>query len=213
MIITLNYAGKLVKHEIPNAYEVLPTGTFQRIMKEWNWQDPPEQRNYFKLFCILTGIDFKSFKQTEENEATIWKSIRWYVDTKFEIDGAIPKVLQINDKIIELPESPELLTIGQNIYLRQAIEKCKYLAEGISIALAIYLQPIYDEGKFSEKRAHELEKDIAKIPITIAGPAGFFLLQNALNYGTNSERTWRQTLTSHVKSLKKTWRQWRKSLV
>lgn len=208
MILTINDK----KHETVNCYEGLATHRFQRLHKEWGFDKPVAERDPFQLFCILNDLPFKKVEPTEENEAAVWSAIKWYFDTQFDLTTEeVPKVIQIDDKMIDLPENPALLSSGQNIALRQAIDGTTYLNENIAIALAIYLQPIYDNtnrepGKkkvrFEMKRARELEKKIEQLPITVTGPAGFFLLVNALPSGKNSARTWPQILFNLRRKLK-----------
>jgi hypothetical protein len=208
-MITLTLNDKKIKS--PACYEELGTGRFERVFKEWDMSNTDiTKRDYFHLFNILSDTKFTSFSPTPENEVTIWNCIKWYIEQPYEFPVEIPKVLQIGDKVIDLPESIGELGIGQNIYLRQAIHKSKYIQENISLAVATYLQPIYDNAKFDSKRVKELQEVIKEMPIHLTYPVGFFLLTRAIESGWKPLRTWQQIRNNLKQSLKKTWREWRR---
>lgn len=200
-MVTITLNGK--KHACPSCYEELKTRHYQRMISEWDMEKPIVDRDFFKLFCILTDTQFTSLHSTAENEVTIWNAIRWTIEQHFEFRDDMPKVLQIGDKILDLPRNVGSLSIGQNIHLRQILDKSKYLEENLSIATAIYLQPYYDNTKFDFDRAVELEKIIAEMPAYLIKPVGFFILTNALTPGKTRGINWLRTLISHIKMRRK----------
>lgn len=205
MAIKLN--GK--DYDCPVCYEELKTRHYQRMMSpEWEPDKPIVERDYFKLFCILTDSDFKSFHATSENEVTIWNAIKWVIETPFNPPNEIPKYLKLGDKIVTVPLNMKALSIGQNIHLRQVLDKSTYLEEGISMATAIYLQPEYDQQKFNYDKALELEKIIREMPIYLIRPIGFFLLMSAVKSGTNPMnflKKIRHNLTGKLKRMSLIW--------
>lgn len=179
------------RYEHAHCWGVLKTKHYCRIYSEW--QDPKielEDRDYFKLFSILTDTDFKAFNSTAHNEVTIWNCVRWVVEQPTEYEIAIPRVLKINGKFVDIPERPELLSIGQNVQLSSRIAKMKDLNEGISVATAIFLQPLYDEEKFDIKKALKLKEVIDEMPAAVIWPIGFFLLSRAMKNGPHGSRSW-----------------------
>lgn len=184
-MITLSINGTKVK--CPGCYEELTTGTFQNVFLKWDMDEPDfAKRDYFKLFSIINNIDAE-IKRTPENEAVIWDAVRWFLYQPFKFSAQLPKVLKIGDKIVTVPRSCGPLSSGQNINLKQVIDKSHFMEEGISKAVAICLQPIYDESKYDYDRAMELEKSILEMPIYLTHPVGFFLLQTVRKDG------WRPT--------------------
>mgnify|MGYP001112293355 CR=1 FL=1 len=154
---TLRVNGKKIC--CPACYEELKTGTFQRVFREWDPEEPDiSKRDGFKLFSILSDSDFAGMERTLENEAAIWQATGWFITQPFRFSAELPKVLQIGEKRITVPKKVSLLTFGQNINLRQAITESKYMEENISMAVAICLQPLYDESKYDFDSEKELEK-------------------------------------------------------
>lgn len=171
-MITWKVNGK--KIECPSCYEELTTGGYQRALF-WD-DDKPDvaDRDFFKLFSILTETDYAGITQTPENEVSIWNAVGWYVTQPFRFSTELPKALEINRKIVDVPKGVGHISIGQNIHLRRLIEKSKYVEENISMAVAIALQPEYDGKPFDIDRAKQLEKIVLDMPICLTYPVGFF---------------------------------------
>lgn len=208
-MISLKING--TKVECPGCYEELTTGTFQRVFREWDMENPLAKRDSFKLFSILTGTSFAGMQPSVENEATIWNAVGWFVTEPFRFSAQLPKVLQIGDKIISVPRKVAVLSYGQNVMLRQAIDKSKFMEENISIAVAICLQPLYDGGKFDYDRALEIEKLILDMPIYLTHPVGFFLLQTVEKDGRKHQRGLQRRKVSLKQTLKRMWPSWLRS--
>lgn len=206
MVTYLN--GERFEHA--HCWGVLKTKHFCRIYAEW--EDPKiqiEDRDYFKLFSILTDTDYKAFHGTAWNEVTIWNCVRWVIEQPTGYEIAIPKVLKINGKFIDIPQKPELLSIGQNVQLLSRLEKMKDLNEGISIATAIFLQPLYDKEKFDIAKALALKEKIDEMPAALIWPIGFFLLKNIKTSGVHGSRIWSQIKDSLTFRLGRMLRGWR----
>jgi len=180
-MVTLTLNGK--KTECAGCYEELKTRHYQHRDMLEQLSKPIVERDHFKVFNILIDGEFKSYHATTENEVTIWNAIRWTVDQHFEFKDDVPKALEINGKAIAIPNNMGALSIGQNIHLRQILDKSKYLEENLSMATAIYLQPMVDNSKFDFERAKELEKVIGEMPAYLIKPIGFFLLSHAMTSG------------------------------
>ena len=184
------------RYECPSSWLEVNTRQYIRIIKEWDQDKDIADRDYFKLLNILCDGQFTTMEQTIDNQVTIMNLIGWVITEPFEFDKKLPKVLSIQGKLVPVPDDPSELSIGQNIHLRRDyIDKSQRLEESISIATAIYLQPIID-GKFDIKKAVELSKVIDEMPIHVIYPVGFFLLNRALSFGMKPANLWRQILNS-----------------
>jgi hypothetical protein len=205
--------GKVVtiKGSCASCWEELKTYQYIRILKEWEDGSDIADRDYFKLFDILTDGKFTSFEKTVENEVTLINLIGWVITQPFEFSQELPKVLVIGDKVIDIPRHPRDLSIGQNIHLRRDyIEKTTKIGENIAIATAIYLQPIVDNSLFSLKRAQEICKEIEQMPINLIYPIGFFLLESAMRFGQTPEKTWLFRPVSLKQMFGLMWHIWRR---
>lgn len=208
MVLNLNGTRK----EIASCYEQLTTRQYELLIPEFAIET--KDRDHFKIFQILTDTDFKDYHATSENEVTIWNAIRWLYEQPFEF-GDMPKVIRIiegqKDRIISIPTKITKLSIGQNITLKQILANHKYLEQGLSDAVAVYLQPLFDETKFDEDRAQELKKTIELMPIYLIRPIGFFLLTNASKPGKRQTNLWQKILNSLTLSSDGTSRLWQGS--
>ena len=194
MVISLNG----VKKDIPDCFERLTAKQYELLVPEFAKEI--EARDHFKMFNILAGTDFKDYHANSENEVTIWNAIRWIYETTFTF-STMPTVLDYEGKIITLPKKVKALSIGQNIALKQLIEKSKYVEENICAACAIYLQPIIDGAKFNPDRVDDVKKVIESMPAYLIRPIGFFLLRSANSRGsgrTNYLSRMRNNLTTNL---------------
>lgn len=180
-MVTVHLNGR--PYKCPTSWQELTTRQYVKMMKDWDPEIDIENRDFFKLFCILTGAGFKKMAKTPENEDSIWNCIHWVIDEKFSFSETKPKAIEIDGKQILIPDGPGQMSIGANIHARKVIEKSKTYEENIAAAAAIYLQPLYDESKFDPKRVPELEEKLLDMPAYLIYPVGFFLLKRALTFG------------------------------
>lgn len=195
------------KVEAPECWDNLSTKQYEDIVR-WEPETPLAERNFLKLLAILTNKDFKLFKDTAENEVTLWNIVGWVTEQPFP-SMEVPKVLQIGEKIIDVPREIVLLSTGQNIHARQEIDKGLVLTDketgklidcsSYAILTAIYLQPLYDNAKFNFRSAQALAKKIEQMPITLIRPIGFFLLSRVLKHGKTSVWQWLSSSISRIR--------------
>lgn len=173
----------------PNEHNKKPipttTGHYQRFVKEWDGKD------LVKLFSILTGIEYKTLSGTKDLalEESLLLATSYVYDTPQEFkDAPIPESLTINSRAIKIPKRIEGYSIGQSILVRQRIDEAKSYDELLSYAIAVYIQPVFDESDFDSDRANELEKEINLMPISQTYSLGFFLLKPLMRPGRNGSR-------------------------
>lgn len=194
------------RFDCPSSWMEITTGQYIKVVKEWDRDKDIADRDYFKLFNILTDGKFTGHQNTTENDITILSCVGWVITEDFMFDKKLPKVLDIAGKVIDIPKHPGELSIGQNIHLRRDfMDKSELLEENIAIATAIFLQPLIDGKKFHVERAKELAKDIEKMPAYLIYPIGFFLLKRVQSFGMPSVRIWSQIKTNLRQMLKRTW--------
>lgn len=189
----------------PNSYGELKAGVYQKIFEEWNLEKPVEERDYFQLFDILCSNSRKPFKGVErkpENEEAIYLLTRWVVETPADLPKALPAEMKVAGTSVAIPSKINHLSIGQNIVMKQLIGKAKYLEQCLTMAVAVYLQPIIDGTKFNMARAKEVEAVVAEMPIVDVYPVGFFLLTHAMRFGRKPLNGWQQILNSLSMKLK-----------
>jgi hypothetical protein len=200
------------RYHCPSCREELKTRQYLRILKEFDFQKDIAEWNYWQLFSILTDTDFKDYAHTIENDLAIFDCVAWVYSLSF--DKARPKVLTFPNthRLIQVPDHPGELSIGQNIHLRRDyLDKSKTIEENIAIATAIFLQPLIDNKKFDMKRAKEICKQVEEMPAYQIYPLGFFLLKRAMKFGQKPEKLSPLDLTSLKQTLKGTLRGWLKS--
>jgi len=200
------------KIHCPRSYEELKTRHYQRIVTEWQPEEKDlYKKDFFKLFCILTDTDYASFVKTPENEAAIWESVRWFVEQPFKFDEKPPVMLQVGfkwlvlPKTVRIPKSTGTLSIGQNIVVKQRLEKSKYPDGDLAFVTAVFLQPIYDNAQFDMDRVKDLENIILEMPIAKIYPIGFFLLNlvamDGIRHYKIYSRTKRSLISNSVRQL------------
>lgn len=191
------------------------TRHYQRIIKEWDQDKDIADRDYFKLFNILTENRYSAFEDTLENQVKIETSVAWVVLESFRFSDHVPKFLEVNGREAEINKNIGQLSIGANIKARQTLDKSTLFVDNegkflncdcYSMLIAIYLQPDLmpsELGGFRWKEAQELEKVIAEMPIYITRPIGFFLLNHVYKYGQMRGNPLLQILTNLTNKIKR----------
>lgn len=184
-----------LRAKCPGGWGEITLGTFQRIFSEWDVDKEPHERDYAKLLSILCGV--KIDKIRPEHEEAVYQLTRWVNEepVNFEKRDAV-----INGKVVSV-ERVEDLSIGQNILVKQTLDKAKYVEECLSMACAIYLQGKIE--RFNYEKAKELEKELRERPLSEFYGLGFFLLNRALMRGPGSPKRWSQTKTSLTSLLRR----------
>lgn len=179
----------------PHDKKVTPCTTrqFIQIATEWDGQD------LIKLFSILSGMEYKVISTTFDPvlEAQLIESCRFVYETPMKFKEAkLPHWIEIGGKQIRIPAHVGGLSIGQNIHVRQAIDKAAIVdketgeitvnADGlIGFVTAIYLQPLVDGIDFDYHCAMELEQKVLDLPIYKTYPLGIFFLNKLMKPGTS----------------------------
>jgi hypothetical protein len=186
MIKLKDHTDKVVS--VPLSWDETPTGLFQRYVKEWDGADR------IKLFCIQTGYDETTVRtSTSESLSDIIERCTDYVFLN-NADFSrlpLPKVVIIGNKALLIPKDIEEMTIEQNMVLKNAMAGSTDLRELISLACAVYLQPIYDNAPFDHTSYKNLQAFIDACPITDTYPIGFFLLNRQRRRGKSGFVSWR----------------------
>lgn len=164
----------------PRRWDGLKAGTFQRIFSEWELEKEVHERDYYKLFSILTSTKIQD--PSPEKEEALYQLIRWVNETPIPYSKEIPKSITIDHRTVEIPERVEDLSIGQNILVKQLLDKSKYIEECLTMAVSIYLQGKLD-GKFDYDKAKALDVKIREMKASEVYGLGFFLLTRALKRG------------------------------
>lgn len=188
----------------PRCYEDLSLEQYQNLFS-WDLDKEVHERDYFKLLCILSGQSFKEQNPTPEKEAAIYELTRWVNEQPFPYSKSVPKSVVIDSRTILIPTDLAGLSIGQNILLRQLLEKSQFIEDNLSMAVAIYLQPLFDSDKFDYDKAKELEKIIRKMPAQTIYPIGFFLLRRVMQSGWRRSKSLLRPLVSHARRLVRMW--------
>jgi hypothetical protein len=187
-----------VKVNCPVCWEEVTVLQYQRIVTELKTGDTA-----VKIFSILTNTEYSKIweAEAEDLEAAIYQATAFVFNTPPEFkDKPRPKTLRIAGAVVVIPEKVHKLTVGQNFQMRQEIHKAmresRPVESLLSVALAIYLQPIaHAPAKFDMDQARELEAIILDMNIFDVYPAAFFLLNQLLDFGTSGIRNWLGPLT------------------
>lgn len=196
-----------VQYPCPSSWKEVKTRHYQKIIKDWDQDKDISERDYFKLFRILTDTDVE-FVDTFENQVYIEAKLAFIVLENFKFDNICPKKFELLGKQIDLPEEIKKLSIGANIKARQVLDKALQLVDKdgkflncdcYSFLVAIYLQPQlmpHPKGGFNWSYAQKLEKEIGELPIYIIRPIGFFLRKKVYEYGQKRVSILNRILTS-----------------
>lgn len=187
---------KVDGHSVPSKLSECSTDTFQKIA-DWDADKPLSERDRVKLYAILCDKPYEVILNNDDEtlSGALWECSRFVYEDP--IDETLPKFIQFRKRDLAINKNYKM-TIGQGIHLRQAINSGVNPNTLISLAVAIYLQPLVD-GVFDYDKAKEYEKEVRAMPITVTYPIGFFFLSKLRPSGIGY--FWNWLLTIRMKML------------
>jgi hypothetical protein len=181
---------------VPGSWEECSVRIYQDIERACPLHDDP-----VKIFSVMTRTSYTGLLETahEDLEAAIYQATAFIHQTQSFRSAPLPKAIKLRGRNIILPTELQRLTIGQNFQIRQAMEQAKKKEETLetllSLATAVFLQPIVDGGEWNYTKAKELEQEILELNIFEIYPIGFFFLSKLNNSGPSGLLYWLRNLT------------------
>jgi hypothetical protein len=188
-----------LKVECPSCWENTKLKHFQGVARDCVTGD-----SNIKVFCALTGAAYNAVEESnsEDLDAGLYQAVAFVTNQPQTFrDVAAPNYIKLRGKNILIPREIQRLTVGQNFQMRVEMSKAKNLESIISIAAAIYLQPLVDESKFNFERAKELEAEILEMNIFEIFPIGFFLLNRLNSSGKSGIPSLLRNLLARIKRM------------
>src|SRR6478752_4094986 len=170
-----------IKVDGPLAWSGVSTEKYQQLLSNKDY-------DVIDVVAIFCGIDHDLLFQCKDQGkiGVLYSMVAFAFDT--DIDDTLPDYFVYDGQAYKMPKVRNM-SFGQMVLLRKHMEK-KSLNEGVSLACAIYLQPLIDGGAFDLERALEIEKEIAKMPITKTYGLGFFFLRKLRSNGNIFMNLW-----------------------
>lgn len=182
--------------EINDTKKVCPICWEETTTEEYQGVKAVRELDLLTAFCGLNSLPFAEVAETSSDEidSVLYQCASFvFNQEEYFRDLKPPTHYKLGGKTVMVPTKLGSLTIMQNLIIRQAMSKPNTCLEQlISIAVAVFLQPLVDEGKFSYDRAKELEKEVLKMPIEKTFPVGFFYLSKLNNFGRFGLLAWFQ---------------------
>jgi len=185
----------------PITWDDVTTDSYQKLMAKLG----KGLNNDIVTLSHLYGLDYDLIESSTDQAlyGTLMTLIRFISDDDLTKMPA-PEYITYKDQAFMLKYSS--LTIGQMLHLQREVQKRGTLEESISIAVAVALQPLFDQTPFKSDRALEIEKDILLMPINRTYPIGFFYLRKFSTGGNVFTNAWHLlkmlTLTQTIRLLK-----------
>lgn len=181
MALTVNINGDK-KVVVPQCWQETLLWQYQNLksIKDTDYND-------LSIFCAFTGASYDEVATSDSDEihTALYQLVSWvHHNPEYFRSNEVPRVLHIDGSIISVPKKLGKLSIEQNMVIRQAINQPNMCLEQlISIAIAVYMQPLVDGQPFDKDRALEIEKEILQMPVEYVFPIGFFFLRRLNEYG------------------------------
>lgn len=116
---------------------------------------------------------------TEDITKHLYKMVRFVQEEPQGYRKHIPETLRLMGKDCKVPMDIEVQRVGQKIMLQDAVFKNENVYESIPDAIAIYLQPETNDGKFDDSQLPKVREEVLKLKIVDVFPiADFFLLNS-----------------------------------
>lgn len=182
----------------------IPSSWYDVTFEQWLQLQAWDKKDLIKLIAILSGESLDTILTLPSSKADMktLKSLSFLYDPAFELDQIkMPKVLRLDDMVIEIPQDIMKETLGQKIMLMQFINDPDYSvqieaevketdkvkgtpevrdhAKVLHICAAIYLQPALDQSNFDAEKAEGYFDKFLKLPVTDVYPIGSFFLDRS----------------------------------
>jgi len=171
------YRGNKTKHTLPSKWEEVTVKQFIDLEGSKGTDNPTE------LLSILSGVPLPKIMDTKSN-------LQIQIDEALNFITLNPpawKELALRDKYLfkgqfyNVPKDLELETFGQKILLQNKLNATDNPIQVIAYAIAIYMQKVID-GRFDEKKAEGLEKEVLQMRITEVYPLAIFFFQELTKF-------------------------------
>lgn len=159
-----------IKFSIPTQWSDVPYGTYRKLLNE---------KNEGVIIKELTGKDILSLNISGDAYVQIREDLKFFTTdpTKNYIP---PKKITIKGNDVELPTDIAHYSIGQYTDLRNSVND---EADNLSMAMAIYLQPLVD-GSYNIDKVKYFTKEVDNLPCDLVINLGGFFLMNSLGLKT-----------------------------
>jgi hypothetical protein len=170
-----------IKKPVAICWQDCDTDTFERL-----FATEFDEANPVAVFAVVADLPLTTVSESRNEvlEQSLYGLIEFvYKQPQKFREIAPPRSIRIRDKVILVPSNLQTLTVGQNFQIRKALSENRNLESCISLAVAVYLQPLVDGMLFDMKKALELQKEIKKMNIYETFPVGFFFLNRLRGSG------------------------------
>ncbi len=197
------------KHLCPDCWDDVTTGLFERLATDWQPELEKDQRDRVKLFAMLTGTEYETVRDSDGKLAKVIYDCTEFV-YKTSPRNVLTQTLKLGNKVVVIPHGVGELTAGQNIQVRQHVNRVGIDEACISYTIAAYIQPLYDakvidglpiKADFNHDRAIEIAKLIDKLPITQTYGIGSFFLTELGVFGTSYLKSLKRKLVQIARSV------------
>lgn len=180
-MVALLVNGKKVN--CPVCWEQVTTEQFERIKAV-------KEKDLLKLFSAVLGVEYEviASDNSEEVEVTLYQVASFVInEPEYFRNYIIPSEFSVKGyEAVKIPHKLERMTVEQNMILKKAMEEENAVYETIiSLACAVYLQPLLTKKPFHVELMEEVREKIKKMPIEDTFPLGFFLLKRQRLFGIN----------------------------
>lgn len=200
-------ANETIHIEAPVCWAESTVKIFQDLMRAQIKIDSEEEIDKIKVFNVITGTDYSAIAESnsEDLDTAIYQATAFFFNEPQTFrDEKLPTAIKLHGKVVKIPRHLESLTIAQNNHIRSAMTKAPNLECLVSLATAIYLQPLINGPEFNYKRAMELEKEILEMNIYEIFPIGFFLLSKLNNSGASGLLSWLRQKLRNLTPIRRT---------
>lgn len=164
--------------KLPESWDELTIGQYL----DFKTVDVNDAGRFLEIFTGVPKEVFYNAPATEVNEKLLGK-LAWLSKTQAELDGLeIPYAVTILGQEFRIPRNLEQESWGQQMLMEQLMERHSAdLSFAIPRAIAIYVQPKMNGGKFDLERVDEVEMMVRKsTPLKNAWAVGCFFFKKRI---------------------------------
>lgn len=159
---------------LPTSYDEITVGQFEMIRS----LKPTDKES--KLISIVTGISESIIEEWDIEQADEIMDVLSFLSDKIDISQyTIPDEIEINGKIINPKVNVRVASIDQRWSFErrlwpELVKNQGVIDANLSVALAIYLQPLITGEKFNDDSLDPTIEMVKKLPVLKAYPIAYF---------------------------------------
>lgn len=168
---SFTYQGKTIKAEAPQNWNEVKLKHYINLETD---------KSAIEMLAFMSDVDRLALLNTKKDLTPVLNLVvRFLNQNPPDFKKVKPsRYIVLGGKKIKLPSDLNEISFGQSAMIEKALQDNEGdQRKALPMALAVVLQPLFDNGDFDDKRVNDVLEMVNDLPIIEALPAVFFFYQ------------------------------------